>query len=741
MADANTGVTGPAPEMANAGEPIQRYEARAKITGGKLYADDLAVPGRPAYAYLVTSAIAKGRIRSIDDRAAKAVPGVLLILTHENRGDLKALKTFAQGGIGLTSQPPLGGPEIAHDGQIVGMVVADSFEAAREGAHRLVVRTAEERPATTFGSPGVVNVATGKVNPQHKDPSLGDVDAALAASAHTVEAEYSTPVQHHNPIELFTTTAYWEGDSLVVQEPSQAVWSAKAGVSDQFGLPMGKVRYRSPFVGGAFGSKAAVGHRTSLVALAAKRLGRPVKLVATRAQGFTIAGHRQETKSRVRLGCDADGRLTGYDHHLDEFTSKVDPYNNGGLENSSAMYAFQAIRTKAVLSRGDRNVPTFMRSPPEVPVIYALESAMNELAAAAGIDPVEFRKRNDTRVNPLNQAPYTSRSLNECLDAAAAGFGWSKRPARPGAMRDGDWLIGWGCAMATYPTAMVPSTARVSLNVDGQAKVEVAAHDVGTGAYTIVGQTAGRRLGIDPHRIEVVLGDSRLPPGPISGGSVTTASVTSAVATACDRILAKLGATGPLSERDLRAAFKRAGTSAIEEYAEWTPPGMDPAKAKALYEGQTPFAGGAGEDKTMFAFGAEMVEVRVHSRTREIRVPRMTGAFAAGHIMNPRTARSQYLGGMIWGMASALLEATELDELRGRYVNDNIAEYLIATNADVPAVDVIMVPEEDPEINVLGVKGIGELANVGTAAAVTDAVWHATGTRIRDLPIRLEKLL
>ena len=741
MAETNTGVTGPAPTMANAGEPIQRYEARAKVTGGKLYADDLAVPGKPAYAYLVTSGIAKGRITGIDDRAAKAVPGVLLVLTHENRGELKPLKTFAQGGIGLTSQPALGGPEIAHDGQIVGMVVADSFEAAREGAHRLVIRTSSKRPATTFGSPGVVNVATKAVNPRHEDPSLGDVDAALASSAHRIEAEYSTPVQHHNPIELFTTTAFWNGDDLVVHEPSQAVWSAKAGVSDQFDLPIEKVRYKSPFVGGAFGSKAAIGHRTSLVALAAKRLGRPVKLVASRAQGFTIAGHRQETKSRVRLGCDAAGKLTGYDHHLDEFTSKLDPYNNGGLENSSAMYDFRAIRTKAVLSRGDRNVPTFMRSPPEVPVIYALESAMNELAAAAGIDPVAFRKMNDTRVNPLNKAPYTSRSLNECLDAAAASFGWDKRPARPGQMRDGDWLIGWGCAMATYPTSMMPSTARVSMNTGGQAKVEVAAHDVGTGAYTIVAQTAASRLGLDPRRVEVVMGDSRLPPGPISGGSITTASVTSAVATACDQILAKLGATGPMSDDHRRAAFERTNRSSIEELAEWTPPGSKPGAAKALYEGGVPIGGGAGEDKTMFAFGAEMVEVRVHSRTREIRVPRMTGAFAAGHIMNPRTARSQYLGGMIWGMASALLEATEMDELRGRYVNDNIAEYLIATNADVPNVEIIMVPEEDPEINVLGVKGIGELANVGTAAAITDAVWHATGTRIRDLPVRLEKLL
>ena len=727
--------------MKNAGKPIARYEARDKVTGGKIYSDDLPLPSKPAYAWLVTSAIAKGKITAINDSASRAVPGILMVMTHKNRPALNPMATFSKGGLGLTSQEALGGPEIAHDGQIVALIVAESFENAREAAHKLDITYQEERPATTFGSPGVVNITQAELNPKHEDPSLGDVDAALAGSAHVVEAEYSTPVQHHNPIELFTTTAYWDGGKLIMHEPSQFVWGAKASVAKQFGLEQEKVHYKSPFVGGAFGSKGALGQRTALVALAAKELNRPVKLVATRDQGFTISGHRQETRSKIRLGCDAKGRLTGYDHMLDEFTSKLDPYSNMGIENSSAMYAFKAIGSKAKLSRGDRNVPTFMRSPPEVPVMYALESAMNELAEKAGMDPVEFRKFNDTRVNPRNGAPYTSRSLNECFDEAAASFGWGKRTPKPGSMRDGDWLIGWGCATATYPTSMTPSTANVTLNSDGSAKVEVAAHDVGTGAYTIIGQAAGERLGIDPQRIKVICGDSDLPPGPISGGSVTTASVTSAVATACDELLAKLGAKGPMSDDDRRAAFDRIGKTTIAEHGEWAPPGMDKSKIKALYKGGIPFGGGAGEDKTMFAFGAEMVEVRINARTREIRVPRMTGAFAAGRIMNPRTARSQYLGGMIWGMASALLEATEMDEKRGRYINDNIAEYLIATNADIPEVDIIMVPEVDTEINVLGVKGIGELANVGTAAAITDAVYHATGVRVRDLPVRIENLL
>ncbi|MEO0501277.1 MAG: xanthine dehydrogenase family protein molybdopterin-binding subunit, partial [Pseudomonadota bacterium] len=580
-----THATSPAPTLDNAGNPIPRYEARQKVMGAKLYGDDLAVPGRPAYGYLVTSAVAKGSITRIDDSAAKAVPGVLTIMTHENRPQLNAIKHFGEGGLALTSQVPLAGPAIAHDGQIVAYVVADTFEAAREAAHRLDISYAEARPATTFGSPGADSIAMTEVDDEFENPSLGDVEAALAGSAHVVEADYATPVQHHNPIELFTTTAFWEGERLTIQEPSQFVWGAKHAVAEQLGMPVENVHYVAPFVGGAFGSKAAIGHRSSLTALAAREIGRPVKLVATRDQGFTIGGYRQETKNRVRLGCDAEGRLTGYHHDLDEFTAQLDDYRNGGIENSAAMYAFRAIGSNQKITRGDRNVPVFMRSPPEVPVMYALESAMNELAEKAGMDPVAFRRLNDTRVNPLTGAPYTSRSLNECYDAAAEQFGWSRRNPKPRSMRDGDWLIGWGCATATYPTAMSPATARVTLRADGSATVEAAVHDVGTGAYTIIGQTAGERLGIDPDRITVKCGDSDLPPGPVSGGSITTASITSAVAMACDAILAKLDANGPMSDANRRAAFARIGINAIDEYAEWSPPGAGENAAKSLYEG------------------------------------------------------------------------------------------------------------------------------------------------------------
>ncbi len=740
-------VTPPVPEpLENMGQPIARYEARQKVTGAKIFSSDLPVPGKKAYAWMVTSTIARGRITAIDDSAAKAVPGVLMVMTHENRPPLGDINSFSTGGMFLTDNNSLSGAEIHHEGQPVALVVAESFEGAREAAYRLKIAYAAETPTATFDLPGATTKNLSDINPRYKPIRFNDAKAALDSSAHRIDAEYSTPIQHHNPMELFSTTAYWDDGKLVLHEPSQFVRGLRKGAASQLQIDEDNVRVKSPFVGGAFGAKGAITVRTALAALAARQLKRPVELVATRSQGFTISGNRQETQQKVSLGCDANGKLTGYDHRLWEFTSRVTPYQNGGLDNCAAMYDFGAIHSENYIVQGDRNVPNFMRSPAEVPNIYALESAMNELAAEAKIDPVEFRKMNDTRINVATGAPYTSRSVNQCWDAAAASFGWDRRNPEPGSMRDGDWLIGWGCAMATYPTQMAPSAAKVVIRRNGTALVEVAAHDVGTGCYTIAGQAAGERLGIDPSRITVQMGDSRLPPGPISGGSISTASVTSAICDACDRLIAALGLTADDvaasdSAERLRAALEQSGRPEAEATGTWAPLGAPKDAIERLYDGGLIFVGGAGPERTMFAFGAEMVEVRINARTREIRVPRMTGAFAAGRIMNPRTTRSQYLGGMIWGMASALLEATEIDHKRARYMNDNIAEYHIAVNADIPDVDIIMVPEVDSEINVLGVKGVGELANVGTAAAITDAVWHATGKRIRDLPVTIDKII
>jgi xanthine dehydrogenase YagR molybdenum-binding subunit len=726
---------------ANMGHPEPRIEGRLKVTGEARYGSDFAA-SNVAHAFLLTSSIARGAIERMDLRAARAVPGVLEIFTHENTGELKPAK-YSSGGGGPSTSIQDFGPQIRHDGQIVAMVVADAYEAAREAAHRIEIAYREEPPSAGFDAAGTTR---DDVTEQKKPPQAGDAEAAFASAEVQFDGEYGTPTQHHNPIELFTTTCAWRDNELTIYEPSQFVYGLRAVVAQKLGIEAAQVHVVSPFVGGAFGSKAQMTPRTALVALAARKLNRPVKLVATRDQGFTVSTYRAETRHHIRIGAQRDGKITSFIHEGEEVTSRPDAYSVAGVEDSARLYGFGTVKTGVAVVHADRNTPGFMRSPPVVPYIYALESAMDELAVKLAMDPIELRRVNDSMTDATGK-PWSSRSLMKCYDEAAATFGWAKRSAQPGSMRDGDWLIGWGCASAIYPTHVGAATARVNLLADGKATVLIAAHEIGTGVRTVIAQMAAERLGIKVADITVETGDSALPPAPVAGGSNQTASCCNAVMKACDAIKAKLkgsaetsGTAAPSAEK-LEDAFKRLGVGAIEEYAEYVPPGGKPDTVKKLYAG-TPFLGGGSHgEKLMYALGAEFVEVRIHARTREIRVPRMVGAFAAGRIMNTRTARSQYLGGMIWGVSSALHEATEIDPRNARYVNDNLADYLIPVNADVPAVEIILVPETDDFVNPAGIKGIGELANVGTAAAVANAVYHATGVRIRELPIRLEKLL
>jgi len=747
---------------ANMGEPVARYDARLKVTGEARYPSDMPV-NNPAFAYLVTSGIAKGRITRLDLKDAQSVPGVLDILTHENTSELKSGR-FGQGS--STSIDRLG-PEIAHDGQIIAVVLADSYEAAREAAYKVRPTYAPAQPSASFGSEGVLVEDATKVSQQKELPNKGNAAAALATAEVAIEAEYATPTQHHNALELFTTTCVWNGDNLTVYEPSQFVYGLKNGVAQRLGIAPDKVRVVSHFVGGAFGSKGGMTPRTALIALAAKRLNRPVKLVPTRDQGFTIATYRAETRHHIRLGARRDGKFVAYSHEGWEVSSRPDPYVVAGVKESAHLYAFGDIETKVNIVHADRNTPGYMRSPPVVPYIFALESAIDELAVKLDIDPVELRRINDTTIDPIKGKPWSSRSLMTCYDEAAATFGWKQRSAQPQSMREGEWLIGWGCASAVYPTHVGAAAARVRLRSDGHVRVQTAAHEIGNGVYTILAQLAAERLGVPLSAVTVEVGDTLVPPAPVAGGSKTSASACSAVLKACDSIRDKLfrtasmandGALAGRSVGELKLAggsvvasnggaekiadvFKRAGFAAIEEYAEYVPAGMKPEAIAQLYSGQSVQTGGAESDYIMYALGAEFVEVRVHALTREIRVPRMVGAFAGGRIMNTRTARSQYMGGMIWGVSSALHEATEIDRKRARYVNDNLADYLVPVNADIEQLEVILVSEQDDKVNPAGVKGIGELANVGTAAAVANAVYHATGIRIRELPIRLEKLL
>lgn len=739
-----------APEpKANMGQPEPRIEARLKVTGEARFPSDIPVPN-PAFAYLVTSAIARGRIARMDQSDAKAVPGILEIYTHDNTSELKNIKYSANGG-GSTSSIQDFGPEIQHDGQIVAMVVADTFEAAREGAYRLRIEYHEETPSAGFDSAGVKEAVDKKVVPK-----AGDAVKAFDDAEVKLEVSYSTPPQHHNPLELFSTTAVWNGDELTLYEPSQFMYGLKSAAAAKLGIKPENVRTISPFVGGAFGSKGQMKPSTGLVALAAKKLGRPVKLVPTRDQGFTISTYRAETRHEIKIGADRSGKIASFQHEGWEVTSRPDDYSVAGVEDSARMYGFGAVKTAVNLVHADRNTPGFMRSPPVVPYIYALESALDELAVELEMDPVELRRVNDAMKDATGKE-WSSRSLMKCYDEAAAAFGWSRRSSNPGAMKDGDWLIGFGCASAFYPTHIGTSTARVKFNADGHARVEIAAHEIGVGVMTVVAQMAAERLGIPFGNVEVATGDSIYPPTSVAGGSNQTASCCSVVMKACDAIVQKLINASPNAHEtvgaglypDFRRGFDRLGVSTIEEYSEFIPESAkgnvltklvsDPIKN--LYAGTPTLVGGSKGEMLMYAMGAEFVEVRVHQLTREIRVPRIVGAFASGRVMNPRTARSQHVGAMIWGISSALHEATEIDKRNARYVNDNLADYLIPVNADIEQLEVILVPEEDAHVNPAGVKGIGELGNVGTAAAIANAVYNATGMRVRDLPIKLDKLL
>ncbi len=744
------------------GAPIPRIEGRAKVTGQALFASDEPV-ANPAYAYLVTSTIARGRIRSFDLTAAQAVEGVLDILTHENVGD-------------QADPPPPHGPgretttmqtdQVWHGGQIIGVVVAETYEAAREAALKVRVDYKEEAPSATFGSKGAV---TKQREPgEHKDFAKGDVDAAFKAAAFRVDERFGTPTQHHNPIELFTTTCVWHDGSLTVYEPSQFVYGLRGALAKQLHLDPKRIRVVARHVGGAFGSKGIPSARTAWIAIAARRLNRAVKFVATRGQGYTIATYRAETQHHIRLSADAFGKVTSLFHEGWELTSRPSDYNTSGTETTARMYACPNLQTRVNVVHADRNTPGFMRAPPDVPYMFPLEVAIDELAEQMRMDPIELRRINDTQTDPATGLRFSSRALMACFDQAAARFGWSGRDPTPGKMRDGDWLVGWGCAAAAYPANIGAGAARVTFGADGMASVQIAAHDIGTGSHTIIAQTAADRLGLRLAQITVQIGDSDLPPAGLAAGSSHASGICHAVAKACEELRARIALaattsnTGPFAghnpatlslhagklcgedatSEDARDAIKRVTGGALEAYAENIPKGLEADSVGKLYSGQMAISRGTSrKDVTAYAFGAQFAEVRVHARTREIRVPRVVGAFSAGRIINPRTAHSQLMGGMIWGISSALHEKTEIDPQAARYTNDNIAEYLIPVNADIRAVEVIIVPEQDAEVNPIGMKGIGEIGVVGMNAAISNAVYHATGKRVRSLPIRIDDLL
>jgi xanthine dehydrogenase YagR molybdenum-binding subunit len=754
-----------APEpKANQGEPLPRIDARLKVTGEARYAADIPLANL-AYGVLVTSEIARGEVRSIDLAAARAMPGVLAVISYEDAGEL-APPRFGTGS--YTSLGPLHERRIWHDGQIMALVVAETFQQAEAAAARVTAQYATQTPSADLDSPGTEELAAaGKVAMLKKDPSAGDFEAAWRAAAVKIDAEYRTPTQTHNPIELFSTTAVWNDRELTVYEPTQAVYGFRSEIAHQLKMDIADVRVVSPYVGGGFGSKGPMTPRTAIVALAARRLNRPVRCVVSRAQGFTTQTYRAPTRHHIRLGATRDGKLTAYSHEGWELTSRRDNYAVAGTQTTTRLYGYGAVASHVNIVKADRQTPAFMRSPPELPYVFPIECALDELAYALAIDPVELRLRNEPSREPIEGKPYSSRHLKECYTQGAEAFRWSARNPRPRSMRGGEWLIGMGCATAVYPTNVGAAAARVRLDAQGRVRVQSASHEIGTGVRTVAGQMAAEQLGVSLDVVSVEMGDTRLPPAPVSGGSNSTASVCSAVLKACQQLRARLfreltaASGGPFSGRDptqlslrngavvsadggsqpLREALGSIHAGVLEEYAEFVPAGAPADAMQKLYQGQSSLVRGEEREAVTFGFGAEFVEVRIHARTREIRVPRLLGAFAAGRIMNTRTARSQLMGGLIWGMSAALLESTDLDPRYARTVNRDLQDYLVPVNADVGSVEVMLLSEVDEAANPAGVKGIGELGNVGTNAAVANAVFHATGVRLRRLPIRLEDLL
>ena len=750
------------------GRPLTRIEGEAKVTGAARYPSDEGAVN-PAFAYLVTSAIARGRIVSFQFTNALAVPGVLDILSHENVGG-DAKPPPAVGGRG-ESTTTLESDKIWHFGQIIAVVVGETFEAAREAAHRVEVQYEAEAPSATFGSSGAVEQsvvdATANDARRQLDVEVGDAPSAFVSAPVKIDASYSTPAQHHNPLELFNTTCEWRGGKLTIHESSQFVHGLRAEVAAQLGIIPEDVRILSRFVGGAFGGLGGATARTAWVAIASRRLKRPVKLEATRKQGFTIATYRAETRHRVRLAATRDGRLQAVLHEGWEATSRPSTYTVSGTDTVGRLYAAPNVWTKVNVVQLDRNTPGYMRAPPETPYLFALESAMDELAYALDMDPVDLRRLNDAQRDSIRGLPYTSRHMNECFEQGAQAFGWQRRNPKPASMREGDWLIGFGCATSSLHASIQASSVRMTLTPQGRAKVETAAHDFGNGTYTVIAQVASDRLGIPVGNIEVHIGDSDLPAAGQASGSKHCSSVCNAVAKGCEQLRGQVAkaavdsvdslftgrdpATLNLRDGTLRGedgkteplekAVSRAG-GRLEVYAENVPAGSPPGSVAGLWRGLSTSVGGTRLPHEIRAsFGAQFVEVRVHARTREIHVPRALGAYAAGTIINPVTAKSQLMSGMIWGISAALHEETEIDVKRASYTNDDLGEYLVPVNADIGSVDVIIVPERDTVINELGIKGVGELGIIGMNAAVANAVFHATGKRIRDLPIRIEKLL
>ncbi|MGW2728007.1 xanthine dehydrogenase family protein molybdopterin-binding subunit [Streptomyces sp. NPDC001494] len=701
-----TVTTGTPARPASVGTAHTRVEGRDKVTGAARYSGEIPFAGL-AHGWLVLSTIARGRIRALDTDAVLDMPGVVAVLDHRNA---PRLNTDYVGMLGTPPDPTCAvfqHDRVPHLGWPVALVVAETPEQAREAAESLVVDYEQEPHDIDFDGEhpdaypvdGFMPAVTGK----------GDLDAELAASAHVVDAEYTTPEEHHSMMEPHAATARWDGGRLEVVDSNQGATWVVGELANLFSLDPASVRVRSEHVGGGFGSKGVRAHQVAAV-MAATALRRPVRVVLTRRQMFSLAGYRSPTTQHVRLGADATGRLRALEHRSVSVTSTVHEFVEPSAGVARVMYDADAHHTANRVVRLDLPTPTWMRAPGEAPGSFALEAALDELAEQCGVDPIELRLRNEPERGPVSGLPFAGRSLPACFREGARRFGWADRDPRPGRRRDGRWLLGTGTAAASFGAGAAPSTATATAHPDGTFTVRIAAADIGTGARTALTLVAADALGAAPDRVRVRIGDSDFGPAMIAGGSMGTRSWSWAVTTAAAELRERLALSGDIPAEGITV---RSDTTA---------------------------AVGALAPAERHSYGAQFAEVAVDVATGEVRVRRMLGIFAAGRIVNPLTARGQFLGGMTWGISMALHEEAVRDRASGGHVGPDLAGYHVATHADVPRIEADWIEDTDPD-DPVGIKGIGEIGIVGAAAAIANAVWHATGVRHRSLPIRPDRVL
>ncbi|WP_042885649.1 xanthine dehydrogenase family protein molybdopterin-binding subunit [Cupriavidus necator] len=731
--------------MPSVGKSVPRIDGHAKVTGRATYAAD-AAPADAAHAVIRASAIAKGRVLSIDDSAARAVPGVLEVITAANCPRFQVPDPFpAAAG---QRRLPLQDDKVAHLGQAIAVVVATSREAAEFAADSLAVRYAP-KPATVI--PAAQLVARPAASPMHNFRWAAATPAAAAPAAADVlvDQTYLTPFEHHNPMERTAVVAAWQGGTLTLHDGSQWMRGEQAMVAACFGLPVAKVRVVSKFVGGSFGAKRLTWPHVLLAAVAAQRVGRPVVLALTRAQMFSMVGHRPHTEQQLTLRASSDGTLKALTHSAKSTTSMNDNFFEPATSRTRMIYACPSGQVSRSLVRLDLPTPTTMRAPGEATGFFALESAMDELAVALGMDPVALRLKNFATTDPVSGVAWTSNSLRKCYERAGQKFGWAARQPVPGSMRNAQGQrIGWGMASAAYPVNRSPASASVSMDATGMLTVRSGTHEMGGGICTALAQIATDAVGTDLDHVKVEIGDTALPRTTVSGGSRTLASVGSAV----------LAASRDLRGKLLAAAAAQPGTVLTGKPVDTMAAGggrvfLTASPAQGVGFNAIVAAGGAALDASanaappatapgpMLSFGAHFVEVVVDTDVPVPRVSRVVSAFGVGQVVNPLLVRSQLAGGIVGGIGMALLEESVSDPVAGGFVNASLLSYLVPTCADVPAIDVILVKEVDDKANPLGSKGVGELGIVGIAAAIANAVYHATGVRVRRLPIQLDTLL